>query len=151
MTGAEFKTIRESLGLSAQALADILGVSQERTIRRWEDGSRAVPVGAAERLLALDQWADTLAANGYTVIQGSGAAAVVLLRYETEEDLRHYRPQDAAFPHANRVHAAALGRLRRLAPDAVRLLSMDAGAYEAWRGNRKDSEALRAQWAAEQI
>lgn len=43
MTPADFKTIRESLGLSAQWLADAARVDQ-RTVRRWEDG--AIPLRA---------------------------------------------------------------------------------------------------------
>ncbi len=32
-----------------------------------------------------------------------------------------------------------------------RIVWMDGPAYEAWLGNRRDSETLRAQWGAEQI
>jgi transcriptional regulator with XRE-family HTH domain len=41
MTPAEVKVLRESLGLSAQWLADAVGADQ-RTVRRWEDG--AIPL-----------------------------------------------------------------------------------------------------------
>lgn len=41
MTPADFKTLRESLGLSAQWIADAVHVDQ-RTVRRWEDG--AIPL-----------------------------------------------------------------------------------------------------------
>ena len=41
MTPAEMKTVRESLGLSSQWLADSLGVTLRQT-RRWEDGQSPI-------------------------------------------------------------------------------------------------------------
>lgn len=146
MTPAEFKTIRESLGLSAQALADILGISQERTIRRWEDGSRELPEDAAGRLLELDAEADRMAEQGRRMCLAHPAAVIVtVLRYERLEDYPR-----AAYPHAHRIHAAALGRLKKAAPSRVRIVSFSAEAYRAWLGKRKDSPELRATWGAEQ-
>ena len=52
MTPAEFKAIRHRLGLSAQALARVLGVSDGRTVRRWEAGDRDIP-GPARVLMLL--------------------------------------------------------------------------------------------------
>lgn len=43
MTPAEFKTIRESLGLTAQWIAENAGVKL-RTAQYWEAGRMAVPV-----------------------------------------------------------------------------------------------------------
>ena len=43
MTPTEFKAIRHALGLSAQGLARALGVSDGRTVRRWEAGDRDIP------------------------------------------------------------------------------------------------------------
>jgi len=63
MTPADFRKARHALGLSAQAMAFALGVSDGRTIRRWESGEN--PIGGpverlVERMLAdrslLDQW-----------------------------------------------------------------------------------------------
>lgn len=147
MTPAEFKTIRESLGLSAKALADILGISQERTIRRWEDASRALPEDAADRLLELDVEADRMAEHGRRMcLAHPDAVIVTVLRYERPEDY-----PETSYPHAHRVHAAALGRLKRVAPDRVRIVAFDAERYRAWLGSRKDSIALRAAWGAEQV
>lgn len=47
MTPAEFRHIRRAvLELSQEAMARLLGISPrhgDRTIRRWEDGSRDIP------------------------------------------------------------------------------------------------------------
>ena len=52
MTPTEFKRIRHNLGLSAQGMARALGVSDGRTVRRWEAGDRDIP-GPAIRLMHL--------------------------------------------------------------------------------------------------
>jgi transcriptional regulator with XRE-family HTH domain len=43
MTPTELKSIRQSLGLSAEAFAALLRVQSGRTVRRWEAGERDVP------------------------------------------------------------------------------------------------------------
>lgn len=43
MTPAELKSIRHSLGLSAEGLARLVGVESGRTVRRWEAGDRDIP------------------------------------------------------------------------------------------------------------
>lgn len=53
MTPAELKTIRESLGLSAQWLADRAGVLQ-RSVQYWEAGRSRVPEDVAELVLRID-------------------------------------------------------------------------------------------------
>ena len=42
MTPAQFKAIRQRAGLKPPALATLLRISDGRSIRRWEDGTRAV-------------------------------------------------------------------------------------------------------------
>ena len=50
MTPAELKAIRRRvLRLSVNAMADRLGVA-ERTLRRWELGTRLIPDAVAERV-----------------------------------------------------------------------------------------------------
>lgn len=43
MTPSELKKARHKLGLSANAFARLVGVSDGRTVRRWEDGTQDVP------------------------------------------------------------------------------------------------------------
>ena len=43
MTPAEFRHIRNALGLSQKALAHLLQVQSDRTVRRWEAGDRDIP------------------------------------------------------------------------------------------------------------
>jgi len=43
MSPDEFKAARDSLGLSQKDLAEIFGISTDRTVRRWEEGERDIP------------------------------------------------------------------------------------------------------------
>jgi len=43
MTPADLKSIRHSLGLSAEAFARLVRVESGRTVRRWEAGDRDIP------------------------------------------------------------------------------------------------------------
>ena len=52
MTPADFRKIRHTLDLSAQHMARALGVSDGRTVRRWEAGDRDIP-GPAIKLMRL--------------------------------------------------------------------------------------------------
>lgn len=42
MTPTQFKSIRERAGYSVDQLAAVLRISDGRSVRRWEDGSRKV-------------------------------------------------------------------------------------------------------------
>lgn len=55
MTGAQFRSLREYLGLDQEWLADRLDVG-ERTVRRWEAGAPSVPAGVREQML---EWETT--------------------------------------------------------------------------------------------
>lgn len=53
MTDAEFKVVREFLGLTGDWLGDHLGVSS-RTVRHWEQGKYPIPDGVRLALEALE-------------------------------------------------------------------------------------------------
>jgi DNA-binding transcriptional regulator YiaG len=53
MTPAELKTMRESLGLSINWLAERAGVSP-RSAQYWESGERSVPSDVEELLIDID-------------------------------------------------------------------------------------------------
>lgn len=58
MTPSELRALREALGITADALATVLGVSGGRTVRRWEAGDRAIPGPVAVLLRAIGENAD---------------------------------------------------------------------------------------------
>lgn len=55
MTHTQVKSIRERAGLTQGQLATLLRIEDSRTIRRWEDGSRAVSGPVSILLEMLDE------------------------------------------------------------------------------------------------
>ena len=72
LTGAEFRHRRETFGLSAEWLADRLGVAL-KTVQRWENGHRPIPEGVAAELdihsTALGEGAARLCAERLVTVQ----------------------------------------------------------------------------------
>lgn len=152
MTAAEFKAMREGLGLSAKATADLLGIKNERTIRHWE-ACPTVPLGAARQLQECDELVWMMAHHGLETFREHPAETIAVLRYETEEDFLRYHPGDKR-PLMHRLHAAAINRLRVLLRQegihGLRIVSMMPWDYEKWREGQgqADSEQTRSAWAA---
>ena len=163
MSGAEMRTIRESLLLSAQALADrlkflgLLSAGNVRTVQRWEEGARAVPEDIAAAVRALDRSVEDESRNiiDFLRVRMRTVPPLCLWRYASDSDYLADYPK-ATEPHQHRLYSAALVRVRREA-DAlgmhVRILTLDREFYERWRfgeGHEDDYET-RAQWAGMQL
>lgn len=158
MTGAEFATLRAALGLSAAACCRIFAVA-DRTIRRWDSGRLPVPPPVADALRAIDADYDAAAAaliRQYTDLSNQHGGAppaggVILVRYRTDDEMARYHPDLRL--RGTQAHGAMIDRAARAlrAECAIepRIEWLDAEAYEAWRGRRPDSEALRAAWAGQ--
>lgn len=115
MTPAELKTIRESLGLPVQWLAERANV-QRRTVEYWEAGRSKVPDDVAELLLKLDaQFAEATrqalaVVDEQTEKQGQRPETVRLYRYRDDAELWAARPDMLGLPVT--AHAALLARVR---------------------------------------
>lgn len=115
MTPAELKTLRESLGLSAQWLADRSGVLQ-RSVQYWEAGRSRVPDDVAELILRIDaQFAEATrqalaVVDEQTAAQGHPPETVRLYRYRDDAELWQARPDMRGLPVT--AHAALLARVR---------------------------------------
>lgn len=106
MTGAELKTIRESLNLSAQELSDRLGIRSNRTVRFWESREgRPIPPGVEDAVLAWDRDVEHAALATASAFSGPTST---LYRVERGSD-----PPFDDLPHARRLEHAALARARR--------------------------------------
>lgn len=153
MTAAEFKTIRESLGLTAQWIADQAGVKL-RTAQYWEAGRMAVPVGVAKMLKGIDETIQSSVANALAHVdqlsnQHGEPSEITLLRYRTDADLWRFRPDMKPLPAT--THAAMLARLSRGLrsrgiPSIIKF--MEPVQYLAWLNGRSDTESERSAWAA---
>ena len=151
MTPAEFKSIREGLGLTAQALADILGLKHLRTVQRWDSGERAVPADVAATMQRLDANVEKMVAGAISTYGRMPGADVVLLRYRGDDDMAQFDARSLKALHSSAVHAAAVERTRQALTRTgvnVRIVYMDPEAYTEWLSDRSDGPARRAQWAA---
>ena len=92
MTDAEFRCVREWLGVTGEWLAVHLGV-EGRTIRRWEAGTSPIPEGVREEIERLEQV--TAEAVAQVVAQIRDASDVAVKVYRTDADYRAARPEVA--------------------------------------------------------
>lgn len=90
MSAAEFRCLRDWLGLTAQWLADHLEVSP-RSVQRWDDGSSPVPAGVADELLRLSEVT-------YDVLDGLvekllDATDPGVITYRSDADYHRHHPE----------------------------------------------------------
>lgn len=113
MTPAEFKTLREYLGLSGQWVASQLFVSL-RTVQHWESGRNAVSEKAERLLEQIDGLFESkigkALADAYE-LSASGEHQVSLFRYPDDESLWQADSEMQGIPSA--AHASLLARIRR--------------------------------------
>ncbi|MFJ4774721.1 helix-turn-helix domain-containing protein [Streptomyces uncialis] len=111
MTPAEFRTTREALGFTGDALAAYLKTTS-RTVRNWEAGNFAIPDGVADQLRALE-----LLTSSYVddlVRQATDEGAPAVITYRDDETFHAAHPNRAHFPAAwhRTVTKRAASRLR---------------------------------------
>lgn len=115
MTPAELKTIRESIGLPVQWLAERAGV-QRRSVEYWEAGRSAVPADVADLLMQIDAQFSEATRQALAVVdeqtakQGQPPETVRLYRYRDDEALWQARPDMRGLPVT--AHAALLAQVR---------------------------------------
>ncbi|MGK0248448.1 MAG: DNA-binding XRE family transcriptional regulator [Oleispira sp.] len=101
MHSAEFKTLRESLGLTISTLVKIVDVD-ERTLRKWEAGKKQPPQGVVDSLLGFDDLVNKTVVEIFTQHQESmkngGQQGVVLERFVEIEDLVKAYPAFEGLP-----------------------------------------------------
>ncbi len=116
MLPAEFKTISESLGLTAQWLADRFAVNL-RTIQYWQSGDRANPPDdVCAELLTLDELVEEAVEEAFDAVielrdEKGLPDEVVLFRFRDEKKLWKHHPEMDGLPLT--CHASLLARLRR--------------------------------------
>lgn len=143
MTPAEFKTLRESLGLTAQWIADNAPAKpvQVRTVRYWETGRNQVPDDVVDLIKEIDEKFTSAAIKKLSQIQTLEAergidyknrAKIPLWRYSTPEELAFYFPEMAGYPLS--AHAALIWRTKKL---------MKEHGYSAYIDYKKNDPALK--------
>lgn len=112
MTPAEFKVVREFLGLSGDWLAEHLGVAG-RTVRSWEAGRYPIPDGVRLEVEDLEQRTGEFVSGIIDKIMD--LPEPVLITYRTDEEHRAAKPDlDPPFPAS--WHRAACARIAQEVP-----------------------------------
>jgi len=115
MHPAEFKTLREAIGLSISTLVKVIDVD-ERSIRKWESGKKKLPLDVIESLVGIDQMVTDTANRMFTELQQDSKENVVLHRYTEEEDYLTAHPEFEGLPIT--TFGVVLYRLRQKFIDA---------------------------------
>lgn len=110
MTDAEFRVVREYLGLTGDWLAAHLGVSS-RTVRHWEQGKFVIPDGV--RIAMEDLEARTSAFISAIIPRLLDLPDPGVLTYRTDEDYRQHHPEDG-LPAS--WHRAVVARIAQEVP-----------------------------------
>lgn len=115
MHAAEFKTLREAIGLSISTLVKVIDVD-ERSIRKWESGKKTVPQDVVAQVQAIDAMINATAQDLFIECQQAGQPSVVLCRYIEEEELYEACPQFDGLPMSS--YGVMLYRLKQKLTEA---------------------------------
>ena len=110
MTDAEFKVVREFLGLTGDWLAEHLGVSA-RTVRHWEQGKYAIPDGVRLALEDLERRTGEFIDGIVPHLLDMPDPGVVTYRTDAEYHAAH---PDVPFPAS--WHRAVVARVAQEVP-----------------------------------
>lgn len=115
MHPAEFKTLREAIGLSISTLVKVIDVD-ERSIRKWESGKKKLPLDVIEQVVAIEQLITDTANKAFEDFKKSPQDPVILQRYVEEEDYLNAHPEFEGLPITS--YGVVLFRLRQKLMDA---------------------------------
>ena len=110
MSAAEFKTLREAVGLSISTLVKVIDVD-ERSIRKWESGKKKVPQDVFDKVVAIDKLLTDTANQEIEAFKTAPQDAVTLYRFIEEDDLHVQHPEFAGLPIM--TYGAMIYRLRQ--------------------------------------
>lgn len=120
MTAAEFKVVREFLGLTGDWLAKHLGVSG-RTVRHWEQGKYAIPDGVRLEIESLEARTGEFVAGIVGQLMDLPDPGVITYRDDAEYTAAH---PDREFPAS--WHRAVVARVAQEVPGLAIAFAGDA-------------------------
>ena len=109
MNSAEFKTLREAVGLSVSNVANLANVG-ERTVRYWEAGRNSPPQEISNRLSDINEMLERSANEAIKIYEEKMPDEVVLYRYVSDKELHKAHKGFKDLPVT--VHAALLFRVK---------------------------------------
>ncbi|WP_051698511.1 helix-turn-helix domain-containing protein [Streptomyces albus] len=110
MTAAEFKVVREFLGLTGDWLASHLGVDP-RTVRHWEQGKYAIPDGVRLEIEKLERQTGEFVSGIVEKLMDLPDPGVITYRNDDEYHAAH---PEIPFPAA--WHRAVVARVAQEVP-----------------------------------
>jgi hypothetical protein len=113
MTSAEFRVVRELLGVSGDWIAQRLGVSP-RTVRHWEAGRYRIPDGVRVEVERMERETADAVAAGIAQLVGCPSPSVVTYRSDAEYSAAH---PEAGWPAG--WHRAVVARIAQDVPGIV--------------------------------
>lgn len=150
MTPATLQALRRLLFFSVDEAAAMIGGVSPRSWQYWERGERTIPADVVSTVNALCAWRAKAIASAESTLserkrKHGHDADFVLIWYQTLDDWLTLSDRE---PILWRPQCSVVAELA--ARSGSRLVAFDSNAYAAWLENRKDSEAMRAAWAAGQ-
>ncbi|MFJ4715428.1 helix-turn-helix domain-containing protein [Streptomyces sp. NPDC088785] len=88
MTPAEFRVVREFLGLTGEWVGAHLAVA-DGTVRDWENGARPVPDSVRTQLMDLERLTGEFVRKAVDALLGSAEPGIVTFRDDTEYHAAH--------------------------------------------------------------
>lgn len=137
MTPAEFKTIRESLGLSQSDLSDMTGKTI-RTIQNWESDQRpkGVPLEVGESLQDLDRIIRGQSSQKRKGFFGNQKPSMkVFIRYRTDDEFFSYESEAFQAYKTVDLHSVYIRRSvenRKRAGNYSRIVFMNPENFQLW-------------------
>lgn len=125
MTDAEFRVVREFLGLTGDWLAGHLGV-EPRTVRRWEQGKYPIPDGVRLAIETLEQDTAQFVTAVIDHLMDLPEPGVVTYRTDAEYHAAH---PEIPFPAS--WHRAVIARVAQEVPGLPIVYASDAPADNA--------------------
>lgn len=113
MSPAEFRVVREFLGLTTRWVADQLRVA-ERTVHRWESGVSPIPDGVRMQIEQWEQITAQVVTEGIENLLDLPDPA--LGTYRSDED---YRAAEPGEPWPASWHRAVVARIAQEAPALI--------------------------------
>ena len=154
ISGAEYKALRTSLGLTVECAAFMADVSVD-TVKEWESGEADPDNGGGLILRKMNELLDEMAGDYLKIIKEVAKSEGVDLKnvehllamYSSDHDFRVFRPDMAPLPanSYNSVTKRALKKLRDAGCD-VKTVMIEHEEYKKWLGPKRDTQDSRDAW-----
>ena len=156
MSGEQFRSLRDGLGLTRVDCAQLLGLDGEAQVAQLETAEDTPPDDGMRRLAILNAVVETAVLGEVEHYSQQAERDVVLVRFLSDDEFALYEPDLYEQFGQVQLHGAFIARAKRAIErlgGEVSVAFMDSEFYEAWLGvnDFDDSRDLRVAWARQQM